>query len=108
MMDGVHPAALVDAGGQLGAGVQIGPYAIIGEGCVVGDGCVIAARAIFERYVLVGRNVKGGSGSILGGDPQEFKFKGEYTTVERGDDSTSSEYFTIKQRTMHPPETQPR
>src|SRR5260221_9751351 len=96
MMDGVHPTALVDAGAQLGAGVQIGPYAIIGEGCVVGDGCVIAARAILERNGLLGRNVKVGSGSILGGDPQDLKFKGEDTHFEGGAVETSCEYSTIK------------
>lgn len=101
MTHGVHPTALVDAGAQIGAGVQIGPYAIIGEGCTVGDGCVIAARAILERNVILGKNVKIGSGTILGGDPQDLKFKGEHTTVEVGDDTTIREYSTINRGTTH-------
>ena len=97
----IHPTAIVSADAQIGAGVEIGPFAIIGEGCTIGDGCVIAARATLERYVILGANVKVGSGSILGGDPQDLKFKGERTTVEVGEGTTIREYSTINRGTTH-------
>ena len=97
----IHPTAIVSGDANIGADVVIGPYAIVGEGCTIGDGCVIAPRAMLERNVILGTNVKVGSGSILGGDPQDLKFKGEHTTVEVGDGTTIREYSTINRGTTH-------
>jgi UDP-N-acetylglucosamine acyltransferase len=99
MMARIHPTALVDASAEIGADVEIGPFAIVGENCRIGDGCVIAARATLERNVILGDGVKVGIGSVLGGDPQDLKFKGELTTVEIGDGTTIREYTTINRGT---------
>jgi UDP-N-acetylglucosamine acyltransferase len=95
----IHPSAIVAKDAQLGENVEIGPFVIIGEGCVVGDACVIAARAILERNVILASAVRIGSGSILGGDPQDLKYKGEPTTVEVGEGTTIREYSTINRGT---------
>jgi UDP-N-acetylglucosamine acyltransferase len=95
----IHPTALVSADAKIGVDVEIGPFAIVGEGCTIGDGCIISARATLERNVILGANVKVGSGSVLGGDPQDLKFKGEHTTVEVGDGTTIREYSTINRGT---------
>lgn len=95
----IHPTALVSDDAKIGVDVEIGPFAIVGEGCTIGDGCIIAARAMLERNVILGANVKVGSGSVLGGDPQDLKFKGEHTTVEVGDGTTIREYSTINRGT---------
>jgi UDP-N-acetylglucosamine acyltransferase len=97
----IHPTAIVSPDAQLGLDVDIGPFAIVGEGCTIGDGCVIAARATLERNVILAANVKVGSGTILGGDPQDLKFKGEHTTVEIGEGTTIREYSTINRGTTH-------
>ncbi len=101
MTSRIHPSAIVSADAQIGVDVEIGPFAIIGEKCAIGDGCVIAPRATLERNVILGANVKVGSGTILGGDPQDLKFKGEYTTVEVGEGTTIREYSTINRGTTH-------
>lgn len=95
----IHPTAIVDPNAQVGNGVQIGAYAMVGEGCVLGDGCVISPRAVLERNVILGNGVKVGVGSVLGGDPQDLKFKGEHTTVEIGDNTVVREYATINRGT---------
>jgi UDP-N-acetylglucosamine acyltransferase len=95
----IHPTAIVHDDAQIGADVEIGPWAMVGERCVIGDGCVIAPRATLERNVILGTGVKIGIGSVLGGDPQDLKFKGEYTTVEVGDGTTIREYSTINRGT---------
>ena len=97
----IHPTAIVSDDAKLGADVEVGPFAIIGPNCTVGDGCVIGPRATLERNVILGAQVKVGSGSILGGDPQDLKFKGEYTTVEVGEGTTIREYSTINRGTTH-------
>jgi UDP-N-acetylglucosamine acyltransferase len=95
----IHPTALVHDGVELGTDVEIGAFAIVGENCRIGDGCVIAARATLERNVILGTGVKIGIGTVLGGDPQDLKFKGELTTVEIGDGTTIREYTTINRGT---------
>jgi UDP-N-acetylglucosamine acyltransferase len=95
----IHPTAIVSADAQLGEDVDIGAFAIIGEGCTIGAGSVIAPRATLERNVVLAPNVKVGSGSILGGDPQDLKFRGEHSIVEIGEGTTIREYTTINRGT---------
>jgi UDP-N-acetylglucosamine acyltransferase len=95
----IHSTAVIAPGAQLGSEVEIGPFAIVGDACVVGDGSVIAARATLERNVTLGANVHVGSGSILGGPPQDVKYRGEQTTVDIGDGTVIREYTTINRGT---------
>ena len=98
---GIHPTAIVAPTAVLGERVEVGPYAYIGDNCVVGDGSVIAMRATLERNVTLASGVKIGIGSVIGGDPQDLKYKGEYTTVEIGENSVVREYATINRGTTH-------
>jgi UDP-N-acetylglucosamine acyltransferase len=95
----IHPTAIVHSDAQLGECVEIGPYAIVGEGCTIGDNAIVATRAVLEKNVILGKNVKIGIGTVLGGEPQDLKFKGEHTTVEIGDDTVIREYSTINRGT---------
>jgi UDP-N-acetylglucosamine acyltransferase len=95
----IHPTAIISPEAQLADGVEVGAFAIVGPHCVVGEGCVIAPRASLERYVTLGANVKVGSSSILGGDPQDLKYKGEPTTVEIGENTVIREFATINRGT---------
>jgi len=95
----IHPTAIVDPGAELGPDVEIGPWVIVGPGCTVGARSVLAPRAMLERNVRLGADCRVGTGSILGGDPQDLKFRGEETWVEVGDGSTVREYATINRGT---------
>jgi UDP-N-acetylglucosamine acyltransferase len=99
-MTEIHPTALVAPDARIGDGVTVGAFAIVGENCTIGDGCVVASRATLERNVTLAPNVKVGSGSILGGDPQDLKFRGEPTVVEIGEGTIIREYATINRGTV--------
>lgn len=99
MSTGIHPSAIVDPKAELGRDVTIGPWAYVGPHCVVGDGCVISMRATLEEHVILAPRVTVGIGSVLGGKPQDLKFKGEVTTVEIGEGTTLREYLTINRGT---------
>ncbi len=101
VLNGIHPTAIIAPSAVLGERVEVGPYAFIGDQCVVGDGCVIAMRATLERNVTLASGVKIGIGSVIGGDPQDLKYKGEHTTVEIGENSVVREYATINRGTTH-------
>jgi UDP-N-acetylglucosamine acyltransferase len=95
----IHPTAIVDPGAELGEGVEVGPYALVGPQVTIGPRTVVAARAIVERNVRLGADCLVGTGSIVGGDPQDLKFKGEETWVEIGDGTVIREYVTVNRGT---------
>ncbi len=98
---GIHSTAIIAPTAQIGVGVDIGPYAYVGDACVVGDGCMIGMRATLERNVTLAAGVKIGIGSVIGGDPQDLKYRGEHTTVEIGENTVIREYATINRGTTH-------
>jgi len=95
----MHPTAIVAPDAQLGEGVEVGPFAIIGPQVTVGRGGRIAARAMLEQNVRLGEECRVGTGSILGGQPQDLKYAGEETWVEVGDGTVIREYCTINRGT---------
>jgi UDP-N-acetylglucosamine acyltransferase len=95
----IHPSAVVSPKADLGENVEVGAFAIIGDDCVVGDNSVIGARATLERNVILAPSVRVGIGTVLGGEPQDLKFKGEITTVEIGESTHIREYTTINRGT---------
>lgn len=101
MSANIHPTAIIDRTAELDPSVQVGPWAIVGPKCVVGPDSVIAAHAVLEHNVRIGTGVKVGIGSVLGGDPQDLKWKGEDTWVEIGDRTVIREYLTINRATSY-------
>ena len=97
----IHPTAIVAKDAELGARVSVGPYAIIGPQVITGDDCVLGPHAMLEQRVKLGARVKIGASSIIGGDPQDLKFKGEETWAEIGDDSVVREFVTVNRGTTH-------
>ncbi|MFN0100325.1 MAG: acyl-ACP--UDP-N-acetylglucosamine O-acyltransferase [Gemmatimonadaceae bacterium] len=95
----IHPTAVVHPDAKLAADVEVGAWAYIGPDCTVGEGSVIAMRATLEEHVHLAARVSVGIGSVLGGRPQDLKFKGEVTTVEIGEGTTIREYVTVNRGT---------
>ena len=95
----IHPTAIVSPEAEVGEDVSVGPSAIVGPHVSVGDGCEIGAHAILEKYVKMGARCRVGPGSIVGGDPQDLKYKGEETWAEIGEDTIIREYVTINRGT---------
>jgi UDP-N-acetylglucosamine acyltransferase len=95
----IHSTAIVDRKAEIEEGVEIGPWVTVGPGCVVGAGSILQARSTLEENVRLGAHVTVGIGSVLGGKPQDLKFRGEVTFVEIGDHTTIREYVTINRGT---------
>jgi UDP-N-acetylglucosamine acyltransferase len=95
----IHPTALIDPSAELGTGVTVGPFVIIGPNVSVGDRCRLGPRVTLQRNVRLADGVLVGDGSVLGGDPQDLKYRGEETWVEIGEDTIIREYTTINRAT---------
>jgi UDP-N-acetylglucosamine acyltransferase len=95
----IHPSALIDPSAELGGDVTVGPFAIVGPNVLVAAGCQIGPRVTLQRNVRLAEEVVIGDGSILGGDPQDLKYRGEETWVEIGAGTIIREYSTINRAT---------
>jgi UDP-N-acetylglucosamine acyltransferase len=95
----IHPTAIVSPDADIGPDVEVGPFAIIGPQVTLAAGCKVAARATLEQNVKLAPHCRVGSGSILGGAPQDLKYAGEETWVEVGEGTVIREYCTINRGT---------
>ncbi len=91
----IHPTACIDPSAQVAADAEIGPYVVIGAEAVIGAGTRLRAHAVVEAYVTLGANCDVFSGAVLGGIPQDRKFKGEKSFLIIGDNNIIREHVTI-------------
>ena len=96
----IHPQAVVAASAKLGAGVQIGAYAVIGEEGQLSDGCIVHNHAVEDGPSKFGRNNVFYPFSSIGGDPQDYSFRGERTELVAGDANIFREYVTVSRGTQ--------
>jgi UDP-N-acetylglucosamine acyltransferase len=95
----IDPQAMVGKKAQLGENVTVGPYACIGNDVIIGDGTTISAFALIENGARLGKECRVASFSVIGGPPQDLKYKGEPTTLEVGDKCDIREYVTLNRGT---------
>ena len=101
----IHSLALIGKKAQLGENVTIGPSAILGDDVIVGDGSIIAPCAIIQDGTRLGKECKIASFAVLGGPPQDLKYKGEPTLLKIGDRCDIREYVTLNRGTIETGET---
>ena len=91
----IHPTAIIDSSAILESGVEVGALSYIGPNCRVGAGSRILPHAVLQENVILGENCEVSPGAVLGGKPQDMKFKGEETFVRIGKGSIIRECVTI-------------
>ena len=99
MTQRIHPTVLVDPSAIIADDVEIGPFSIVGPDVTIGRGSCIEARVTLDRNVRLGEQVRVGTGSIIGGPPQDLKYAGEVSWVEIGDGTHIHECTTINRGT---------
>jgi UDP-N-acetylglucosamine acyltransferase len=96
----IHPSAVVHPKAELGKDVEIGAFAYVGEHVKLGDGCKLLHHAAVEGHTEIGANNEIGSFSVIGGKPQDLKYKGEPTRLVIGDNNSFRENVTINTGTV--------
>src|ERR687889_335871 len=91
----IHPTAVVSPRAELARDVRVGPYAVVEEHVQVGEGCEIGAHAVVKKFTALGARNRVYEHAILGGEPQDVKFKGERSALIIGDDNLIREYVTL-------------
>jgi UDP-N-acetylglucosamine acyltransferase len=96
----IHPTAVIDPKAELAPDAEVGPYSVIGPDVTVAAGAQIGAHVVLEGRVRVGARCRVGHGAIIGGVPQDLKFReGAPVGVSLGDDTVVREYVTIHRAT---------
>ena len=96
----IHPTALVDAAAELDSSVQVGPYAVIGAGVRIGAGTRVAGHCVVEGPCTIGSDNTIHAHAVLGGAPQDMKYRGEPTELHIGDRNTIREFCTFNRGTV--------
>lgn len=91
----IHATAIISPNAQLSASVSVGPFAVIEDGVEIGEGCEIAAHAVIKRGTILGARNRVFEHAVLGGEPQDVKFKGEASRLVIGDDNLIREFCTF-------------
>ncbi len=94
-----HPQSNVNPDASIGKDVKIDAFVTVEEDVIIGDGTWIGPNAVIMKGSRIGKNCKIFPGAVIAGEPQDLKFKGEYSTVEIGDNTSIHEFATINRGT---------
>lgn len=95
----IHPQAIVDPSATLGENVSIGAFAMVEANVVVGDDCQLHSHSLVRAGTTLGKRNLVHPFAVLGGPPQDRRYKGEPTTLVIGDDNTFREHTTAHRGT---------
>lgn len=99
MSAAIHPSAFVSAKAEIGNNVTIGQCAVIEDNVIIGDDCRIAPFASVKQYTRMGKGNIVHSYAMIGGIPQDLKFKGEESYLEIGDNNSIREFSSLHRGT---------
>jgi UDP-N-acetylglucosamine acyltransferase len=95
----IHSTAIIDKSAELGSGVNIGPYCIVGSDVQIGANTVLESHVNILKWTTIGERCQLHPQCVVGGDPQDLKYKGEMTRLTIGNDNTIREFVTINRGT---------
>lgn len=75
--------------------MPIHPTAIIENDVEIGPDCEIGAYAVIKQFTRLGARNRIFEHAVIGGEPQDLKFKGERSYLEIGDDNVIREFCTL-------------
>ena len=94
-----QPLANIHPDAKIHPSVVIEPFVTIDADVEIGEGTHIASNAVIKDGARIGKNCKIHSGAVIGGIPQDLKFRGEVTTAVIGDNTTIRECATVNRGT---------
>ena len=93
--NGIHPAAIVESGAQIGAGASIGAFSVVGPEVRIGAGAQIGSHVHLRGRTSVGPRVRIFPFASVGEIPQDLKFGGEKTQLRIGARNRIREHVTM-------------
>ena len=94
-----QPLAYIHPDAKIAPSVVIEPFVTIDKNVVIGEGSRIGSNVTILEGTRIGKNCNIFQGAVIGGVPQDLKFKGEDTLAIIGDNTTIREYVTVNRGT---------
>ena len=95
----IHPTAVIDPSAEIAPDVTVGPYCVIGGSVSIGSRTRLESHVVIEPYTTLGEDCYVRQGTLLGGPPQDHKFRGERSYLIIGDRNIIREYSTLHRAT---------
>ena len=94
-----QPLAYIHPDAKIAPSVVIEPFVTIDKNVVIGEGTRVGSNVTILEGSRIGKNCVIAQGAVIGGLPQDLKFKGEETLAIIGDNTTIREFVTINRGT---------
>jgi UDP-N-acetylglucosamine acyltransferase len=91
----IADTACVDPRAELADDVEIGPYCVLGPDVKLGRGTRLIGHVCCRGVTILGEQNVVHPFAVLGGEPQDFSYRGTATRVEIGDHNILREGVTI-------------
>lgn len=94
----IHPSAVIDSSVKLGENVEVGPFCYLSGDVEIGDGCKLLSHVVIgnpQAEITIGQNNTFHAGSVIGGEPQDLKYRNEKVKLEIGDNNVFRECMTV-------------
>ena len=98
-MSNISNLAYVDKNAKIGVNVTIEPFAYIEGDVEIGDGSHIMSGGQVRNGSRLGKGCRVFPGAVVGGIPQDLKYRGEQTFAIVGDNTTIRECVTVNKGT---------
>jgi UDP-N-acetylglucosamine acyltransferase len=90
----IHPTAVIHPKAQLDSTVVVGPYAVVDEHVVVGPHCHLGPHVYLTGHTTIGAHNRFHAGCVIGGVPQDLKYRDAPSRLRIGDHNVFRECFT--------------
>ncbi len=91
----IHPTAVIGERVSISGNAVVNAYVVIEDDVEIGPDCEIGAHSVIKRFTKIGARNRIFEHTVLGGEPQDVKFKDEPSYLEIGDDNLIREFCTF-------------
>ncbi|WP_370283233.1 acyl-ACP--UDP-N-acetylglucosamine O-acyltransferase [Pseudooceanicola sp.] len=91
----IHPSAVIEDGAGIGPGCVVGPFCHVGPQARLGAGVVLQSHVVIEGDTEIGDETRIHPFAVIGGIPQDLKFRGEKTRLVIGRRNRIREHVTM-------------
>tara|TARA_Y100001936_G_C16047307_1_gene655459 strand:+ start:656 stop:1450 length:795 start_codon:yes stop_codon:yes gene_type:complete len=90
-----HSTAVIDDSSNIHSNAEIGPFCIIGPNVKIEENVKLLSNVVVQGNTTIGSGTKVWPFTVLGGDPQDLKFKGENGSLKIGKNNNIREHVTM-------------
>jgi len=91
----IHPSSVIDRHAELDSSVEVGPHCVIGPQVKIKKGTKLLSHVVIHGDTSIGEDNIFHPFSVIGGEPQDLKYKGENTKLIIGDRNKIRECVTL-------------